>query len=239
MTSTTSASLCDPVLTTLQVEHGFGCRGSRVPDPTRFPRQVHGATICRAKPLGTDTGAGAAIEEPLDADAILTSHPQMPVGIVTADCVPILASTGDGRAVAAIHAGWRGLAAGVIEWALEALRDAAPGIPISAAIGPCARGCCYEIDEPVRRALARRYSGALAGGVLEPVRPGHFLLDLGGLAERVMIGSGIARERLGIAHRVCTICDAARFESHRRDGPAAGRLRHFITARDGRANEAV
>ncbi len=217
-------ALCDPVLMDLGVEHGFGRRGSRVPETTCFPRQVHGTQVwC------VESGGPGPEQRPVEADATVSCEREIPVGIVTADCVPLLASVADGSAVAAIHAGWRGLAAGVIERGLAMLRMKAPGSPIHLAIGPGARGCCYEVDEPVCRALGARYRGQLAGDVLRPAgRPGHHLLDLSALAERIVVDLGIEGAHLGLVHRVCTICDPIRFESFRRDGASAGRLRHFI-----------
>lgn len=230
-------ALCDPVLMDLGIEHGFGRRGSGVPDATFFPRQVHGTTVWCVESGETGTGQRSFEEEveeevgaEVEADAVVACEPGLPVGIVTADCVPLLASSADGSAVAAIHAGWRGLAAGVIERGLAMLQKKAPGSAIHLAIGPGARGCCYEVDEPVCRALGARYRAQLAGDVLRPVagRAGRHLLDLSGLAERIVADLGIPGMRLGVAHRVCTICDPRRFESFRRDGAGAGRLRHFI-----------
>lgn len=166
--------------------------------------------------------AGAASE----ADAIVSTTPGVAVGIVTADCVPILVASADGACVAAIHAGWRGLAAGVIEVGIEAM--ARPVGELRAAVGPAARGCCYEVDEPVATALAERYAGLLAG-VLVPGRPGRHQLDLPVLAARVLARIGLDPDRIGAAACQCTICTPGpRFESFRRDGQAAGRLRHFI-----------
>ncbi|MHA7840006.1 MAG: polyphenol oxidase family protein [bacterium] len=223
----TVGTLCDPVLMDLGVPHGFGCRGADVPASTRLPRQVHGTALWDAF---SGSRAGEEPEEPAEADVVLgCGGARRSVGIVTADCVPILASAAEGEAVVAIHAGWRGLAAGVIEKGLSALRDAAGAGSIRAAIGPAARGCCYEVDEPVRAALSERYGSLLDREVIAPRRPGHFRLDLSRLAERIVRESGVSEACLGTRHRVCTICDPVRFESHRRDGARAGRLRHFIT----------
>ena len=212
--------LCDPVLKDLGVRHGFGLRGSQVPERTCFARQVHGAAVWR-EPVW------AAPSRP-EADAVLGLAPDASVGVVTADCVPILAAAADGSAVVAIHAGWRGLASGVIESGIEALRSVSGGQPIAAAIGPAARGCCYEVDDPVRTALAERHDRELDSEVLRPGRAGHFFLDLPLLAERVLLRNGVDEKGLGTLHRVCTICDPDRFESFRRDGAGAGRLEHFI-----------
>jgi len=223
MTRPTISPLCDPVLVRTGAPHGFGERGFQVPDSTVFPRQVHGTGAVRAQAAR----AAADWGEPAEADAIVSAIPGLAVGIVTADCVPILVASADGSRVAAIHAGWRGLAAGVIEAGIVALGVEASGL--AAAVGPAARGCCYEVDDPVAEALAARY-GAMLDGVLVPGRSGRFQLDLPELASRVLRQLGLASDRIGTVHRLCTICSPGpRFESYRREGARAGRLRHFIT----------
>lgn len=227
MTSRRAGYLCDPVLERLGVRHGFAERGAEPPDSTVFLRQVHGVRAVRAEALRA--GMGSGLPEgggPVEADAIVSGVPGLAVGIVTADCVPILVAAGDGRIVVAIHAGWRGLAAGVIESGIEAM-GVAPA-QLAAAIGPAARGCCYEVDEPVARALAQRYAGHLSG-VLVPGRPDRHQLDLPALAGRILVALGLDPDRVGQSQSLCTICTPGpRFESYRRDGAAAGRLRHFI-----------
>ncbi|MFO0689407.1 MAG: polyphenol oxidase family protein [Myxococcota bacterium] len=190
-----------------------------MPESTVFARQVHGIAVVRGEALRADG--------PCEADAVVSTTPGLAVGVVTADCVPILVASSDGGCVAAIHAGWRGLAAGVIEAGIAAMARPVGGL--SAAVGPAARGCCYEVDEPVASALARRYA-ALLDGVLVPGRPGHHQLDLPELAARVLAAIGLPPDRIGRAARLCTVCSPGpRFESYRRDGLAAGRLRHFVT----------
>jgi YfiH family protein len=228
--SSPPSHLCDPVLIMIGVEHGFGSRGAQAPEFTAFPRQVHGVRAVVAAPWAPDQAP--------DADAIVSSGEVPRVGIVTADCVPILLATIDGRTVAGIHAGWRGLAAGVIEAGVEAFLEASqprdPNGPPGwvAAVGPAAGACCYEVDEPVREALAGRYGEQLDEEVLRPERKGRYQLDLPLLATRILEQMGPKSTRIGTIHRVCTICDPARFESFRRDGEAAGRLSHFIRARE-------
>jgi len=212
--------LCDRVLIKFGLEHGFGQRGSQPPENTVFPVQVHGIDVFSAT-FRSDRDRPRA-------DAVFTTTPSLSVGIVTADCVPILVAAEDGSAVAAIHAGWRGLAAGVIEAGMRAMSAAAKGVGLVAAVGPAARGCCYEVDDPVRTALSRSYSEDL-GEALAAGRPDHYQLDLPRLATRILTRNGVDRSRIGIQHRVCTICSPDRFESYRRDGISAGRLTHFIT----------
>jgi YfiH family protein len=170
-----------------------------------------------------------------EADAIVSALPGVPVGVVTADCLPVLLATPSGT-VAAVHAGWRGLAAGVLAAALEVLADAAPDAALAvAAIGPHVGASCYEIDAPVVDALAVRFDAALARA-LEGTRAGHWRLDLASLARVELVRGGLAPARIGALAGACTACDAGRFESVRRDGPRAGRLHHFAVAR-GPAND--
>lgn len=221
MTQRPVRALYDPVLEATGALHGFGERGMQAPESTVFPRQIHGIRAIRAEAF-----SGAERGEPLEADAIVSATPGLAVGIVTADCVPILVASRDGSRVGAIHAGWRGLASGVIEAGIEAMGCDASGL--AAAVGPAARGCCYEVDEPVVRALAVRYADLLQG-VLVPGRSGRYQLDLPRLASRILGRVGLDPDQLGSTHQLCTICTPGpRFESHRRDGRLAGRLRHFI-----------
>ena len=227
MSDRAPSPLCDPVLISIGVDHGFGERGSQLPVSTVFTDQVHGIASFDA---GSDAAEHA--DRP-KADVVVTARPGQAVGIVTADCVPILVATKTGRAVGAIHAGWRGLAAGVIERGLAALRaldEAAADEELAAAIGPAARACCYEVDEPVRAGLEQRYSEHL-DEFLKPGRPDRFQLDLPMFAGRILAENGVEKHRIGTKHAICTICSGARFESYRRDGTAAGRLQHFISPR--------
>jgi YfiH family protein len=184
--------------------------------------QVHGVETFELQSPGADS-------ERREADVILSCEPGIFIGIVTADCVPILLAAVDGSAVAAIHAGWRGLAAGVIEAGLNVLRKrATKGVALAAAVGPSAGRCCYEVDQPVYEGLARRYDRQLAS-FLGAGRPGHFQLDLPGLAADILSKNGVEKHRIGLDTCMCTICSGPRFESYRRDGSEAGRLSHFIT----------
>jgi YfiH family protein len=154
------------------------------------------------------------------------------VGVVTADCVPILVASGSGEVVAAIHAGWRGLAGGVIAAGIEALRaEAGSTVELVAVIGPHIGACCYEVDGPVLAALTPLFRESLASA-LRPARPDHAWLDLGKLAHTALLRAGLAASALGSVPRACTHCDAVRFHSYRREGAAAGRLHHYIEARE-------
>jgi hypothetical protein len=213
----------DALLAACGVHHGFGRRNAAPPDGLVRPRQVHGSEVARIGPTG--------LAEPAEADAIVSCDPARAVAVVTADCVPILVCAGAGECVAAVHAGWRGLAAGVIAAAVEALRAAAPGAPLRAAIGPHIRACCYEVDEPVTARLGARFPEI--GSALRPSRAGHHYLELGALVRAELVRSGVERQAIGARAAACTCCDPLRFHSYRRDGPAAGRLVHFVRPRAG------
>ena len=208
-----------PLLAAAGVRHGFGLRASPERPGVRRARQVHGARVVRADEA-SELG---------EADAMLATRPGVEVGVVTADCVPVLVAAGG--AVAAVHAGWRGLAGGVIPSALAALREASAGAAPRAAVGPCIGPCCYEVDAPVLDAMRQRFGPAL-DAALAPSRPGHARLDLARLARAALVAAGCAPGAVGDFTGACTRCDPERFHSFRRDGAAAGRLLSWIEARE-------
>jgi hypothetical protein len=219
-------SLRHPLLEAIGVEHGFGLRGGSSPTGLLRPRQVHGREVVSAAACRTGSAPSA--------DAIVSREPGLPIGVATADCVPILCASTRGDIVAAIHAGWRGLAQGVVAASLDALRRADADAQWTAAIGPHIGLCCYEVDTPVLDALRHALGDAVLATSIA-TRPGHRRIDLGALAAHALESAGVARERIGQLHACCTRCDAQRFHSYRRDGEHAGRLVHHIAARVDRA----
>lgn len=211
-------SLEHPLLVAWGVRHAFGTRGDSPPAGLVRPRQVHGARV--AGPEACASG--------VEADAVVARSGRSPIAVVTADCVPVLAAREDGRAVAAIHAGWRGLAAGVVEAGIDALRRESDGQSLRAAVGPHIGPCCYEVDAPVLDALRHRLGADALGEAIADARPGHWWLDLGALTRRALEGAGVAGDAIGGFADACTACDAERFHSYRRDGPRSGRLVHWI-----------
>jgi YfiH family protein len=166
-----------------------------------YGRQVHGATVRRAtEPPGPERPAA---EEDGQATA-LRGHPALAFG---ADCQPILLAA-DG-AVAALHAGWRTMAAGIVAEGVAALREVGAQGPVTALIGPGARGCCYEVGEEVHAVFADY--GA---------RRGERNLDLAAVARGKLAEAGV--EDLHDSG-LCTMCWFGLFFSHRRDGGLTGR----------------
>jgi len=175
-----------------------------LPAEPAWLNQVHGARMVDLDAL--DEGAG-----PQEADAALTRQSRRVCAILTADCLPVLLAAESGEVVAAAHAGWRGLAGGVIEAAVGAL-DVAPRL-LLVWLGPAIGPGHFEVGPEVRDELVRDDPGARAA--FEPNSRGRFMADLAGLARRRL-------ERLGITRIYssgeCTCAQPERYFSHRRDG---------------------
>jgi polyphenol oxidase len=212
--------LVHPLFLERAIVHGFGVRGAVGPSDLVRPRQVHGCTVAVAD------ARGAAI--PAEADAIIACRPDLAVGILTADCVPILIAAEGGDCVAAIHGGWRGIAKGVVSATVSRL--GAMGVPPEAlwvVIGPHIGPCCYEVDEPVVSAMRAAFGQDLKRA-LGPSAPARWKLALGKLVRMELRRLGIPPGRVGELPNSCTCCGEAQFFSYRREGEAAGRLVHFI-----------
>ena len=183
----------------------------------RILHQVHGATVLRAK-AATDASA------PERADGLLAlrgeADREVPA-VRCADCVPLLLADREARAVGAVHAGWRGVAAGIAGEAGAALRR--QGIEPSgliALLGPAIDACCYTVGEEVVEAVCR--ATGVDAGVLVTPREGGAGLDLRRALGLQLEKAGLAR---GSVHRApwCTCCEDGMFFSYRRSGASAGR----------------
>jgi len=176
--------------------------GAALPAMPRWLNQVHGHSLVDA----AASAAGVA------ADGTFTDQPGVVCAVLTADCLPLLLCASDGSRVAAVHAGWRGLAAGIIAAAVKRLRAGAR-IELLAWLGPAISAPVYEVDEPVRTALLG--ADPAAADSFSPGRPGHWQLDLAGEARRQLAAAGCRQVYGG---SLCTLSAADRFYSHRRDG---------------------
>jgi polyphenol oxidase len=163
-------------------------------------RQVHGAVVQRVRRAGGVGGEAV----PIDADGHATAVPGIGAMVLTADCLPV--ALGAGGAVAMLHAGWRGLAGGVLEEGVRALRDLGGRDRITAVIGPGAGVCCYEVGPEVHAVFGDAH------------RRGRHI-DLPAIARARLLAAGVAEVADA---RACTICDR-RFFSHRREEARAGR----------------
>lgn len=164
-----------------------------------------------------------------EADAVVASSPGLIAGVMTADCLPILLAEAGGGC-AAVHAGWRGLLAGVIGAAHEAMhrvRTAHGAIaPLEAAIGPAIGACCFEVGPEVAEQFIARWP-AEGGFARASESPGRSMVDLVAAATHELVRLGIAPERIRAA-RLCTRCGGPELESYRKNGPGAGRMAALI-----------
>ncbi|TAA27095.1 MULTISPECIES: peptidoglycan editing factor PgeF [Pseudoxanthomonas] len=178
-----------------------------LPSLPHWLRQVHGTGVARFEtPLGAPRAQG---DEP-EGDAAVTDAPGVVLAILTADCLPVVFAAADGSEVAAAHAGWRGLADGVLERTVAAMRT--PAAHVRAWLGPAAGPDAYEIGQDVFDAFTANDPGAAAAFVA--TRPGHWRVDLYALARRRLAAVGVTDVHGGT---LCTISDPQRFFSHRRD----------------------
>jgi YfiH family protein len=178
-------------------------------------RQVHGTRVVR---IGRgDAEEGAA---PHAADAAVTVEPGIACVVQAADCLPVLLAARNGRAVAAAHAGWRGLAAGVVGATVDALCEAAACAPaeVVAWLGACIGPRSFEVGADVLAAFEAEPGDAPQR--FTPAREGKWLADLSGLARDRLAAADVGRIDSADA---CTVEDASRFFSFRRDG-VTGRM---------------
>ncbi|WP_439100683.1 peptidoglycan editing factor PgeF [Congregibacter sp.] len=167
--------------------------------------QVHGTQVVQACD---------SLQTPARADASWTGDARVACAVMVADCLPVLLSNLSGTVVAAVHAGWRGLAAGVLESAVSAL-NVAPR-ELCAWLGPAIGREAFEVGAEVRSTFLRQddSDGCAACFRASPTRAGHYLADLSALATLRLDGLGLRKvEGIGL----CTAGDAGRFFSYRRD----------------------
>lgn len=159
-------------------------------------------------------------EQNRDADAAITREPGRVAVVMVADCLPLLLCNRDASEVAALHAGWRGLQAGVIAASLARMQS--PAADLIAWVGPGISRHHFEVGDEVREAFEASHEGS--AGFFEPHGEGHWMCDLAGLAARELESRGVGRV-LRDSH--CTYRDAQRFYSYRRDR-TTGRMAALI-----------
>ena len=187
------------------LEHGFGTRNAVLDQAAMASlKQIHSGISFKAENPGC-VGEG---------DALVTRIPGVAVSIRTADCFPILLADPQTRAVAAVHAGWRGTAAGVVRASLARMQEEFGTKPenMYAAIGPGVGRCCYEVGAEVARQFGLNEAGKL---------------DLAVENRNQLIAAGLQPEKIEQVGG-CTFCQPRQFFSWRRDHDPAGRMISFI-----------
>ena len=232
-----STGLCPPTLPLLTSPglertgflHGFTTRAAG-PSPLRalgladdevyMVSQVHGSTVVVA-----EGEVGPFRAHQADAIVVFPSAARRAGAVRVADCVPVLVGDPRSGRAAAIHAGWRGVASGVVMAAVAALRARPPDLV--AAIGPCIEACCFEVGEDVSDQL----TFAVPAPFVEVRRQGgKAWVDLVAAVRAQLEACGVGATNID---RVggCTRCDPVRYESFRRDGAESGRMLGVIAAR--------
>jgi polyphenol oxidase len=191
-------------------------------EPPLRVHQVHGrlvATVQSQRPFDTDC----------KADALVSDDSRRVISVRTADCTPVLLCSGDGTIVSAIHAGWRGIVAGVIPAAVKRMKQLHPDsqpVNFVAAIGPCIGPDAFEVGPEVLAQLESTFESA------PPIsrRPdGKGTVDLRTAARQQLLAAGLCEENIDTTDR-CTVVHEDEFFSHRRDRGITGRMAAVIAA---------
>ena len=193
--------------------HGFGTRMAS-PEVDVTVRQIHSDQVWNAHPLA---------DRQCEGDALVTDDLKRRIGIRTADCVPILLLDAGKRAVAAVHAGWRGTVAGIVARAIEKMHSDFGTQPadIRVALGPCIRECCYEVGPEV----AAQFSPLFPEW---PPVTGKQHLDLVEANRRHLTSAGVPATQI-FDSGLCTACLAEHFYSYRREPQNPGRMLSVIS----------
>jgi YfiH family protein len=200
------------------LEHGFGTRlSSAWPDTADFAtvRQIHSNKIVIAENPG-DQGEG---------DALITNRPGIALAVRTADCLPVLMADTRNRAVAAVHAGWRGTILEIVPKTIQAMADHFGTRPndLAIAVGPGIGPCCFEVGAEVAHQFSRLF-------------PERTDLDRKTKVDLVETNVRLLRRNDGSVGQIatadlCSYCRSDLFDSYRRDGEAAGRMVSIIRLR--------
>ncbi|HJV74774.1 MAG TPA: peptidoglycan editing factor PgeF [Noviherbaspirillum sp.] len=186
---------------------------AQLPAEPTWLSQVHGVKVMNA----------ANVTDVPEADASFATEPGVVCVIQTADCLPVLFCDVEGRVVGAAHAGWRGLAGGVLENTLESMRNAGAG-EILAWLGPAIGPQCFEVGQDVLNAFVSRDGRMVDAFKLLHDQPGKYLADIYALARATLRNAGVNNISGG---GLCTVSDKARFYSYRRD-KITGRMASLI-----------
>lgn len=187
--------------------------------------QVHGCDVHRVRRGEAARANGRDVK----ADAVVTDDPRRIAAVRVADCAPVLIASVDGRVVAAVHAGWRGVIAGVARAACEVMQREFGASELLAAIGPCISAEHFEVGPEVAAEFDRVF-GAGSGTVIAPSSPaGKPHVDLKAALERQLLGAGVEVVET-LPH--CTVGEPEMFFSHRRERGMTGRHVALIGPRE-------
>ncbi len=184
-------------------------------------RQAHGARVVRVVHENTSRSIFTS-DDPFHADALTTDREGIWLGILTADCLPVLFFDPCRRAIGAAHAGWRGTRQRIAARTLQEMTRRYGSRPedVWVALGPAIGPCCYQVGDEVAQIFLKDYGPHEPSIRLEP--PGRWTLDLVGINRRQLLENGVAGERI-LCTRLCTRCHGDLFFSVRAQGEPTGR----------------
>jgi len=183
-----------------------------------FMKQIHGRHV--AVILQIHRGAGAFLPDTAipATDALITAERKIPLCVLTADCFPVLIYAPEKPAIAAIHAGWRGIQQNIIGHTLSQMRKNFGVSRFYAAIGPAIRGCCFEVSAELRQQFVDKFGQQILAN-----KPNH--IDLAKIVQQQLL----AAETLLVEDTsICTRCDVQNWPSYRRDREKSGRFLSYI-----------
>jgi YfiH family protein len=210
----------------VQANRQLLCDSLRLPASPVWLEQVHGSDVLYIdKTVSAKSAASALlpIDAPPVADAVWTDQPHMVLSIMTADCLPVLLASRSGEIVAAAHGGWRGLAAGILQKTVTALP--VPARELTAWMGPAIGPGCFEVGHEVRETFVAQNPAFASAFAPSSTHADKCFADIFSIAEQCLMQAGV---REIASDRLCTVCDSARFFSHRRDAGKSGRLATLI-----------
>jgi YfiH family protein len=174
--------------------------------------QVHGTRVCKID----------VARNPCEADALLTQHKGIACCVLTADCLPVFVAAKNGSEVGVVHAGWRGLVAGIIENTIQNMKT--PAQDIAAYLGPAIGPCHFEVGIDVVKLFTEADgSGAVEKCFRVSAEPGKYMADLFGLARHRLLALGVEVS----SSNTCTVCESDRLYSYRQS-PVTGRMANVI-----------
>ena len=217
-------SECFPQFDAFEISYGFSGKNDSVPNINR-PKQVHGTDIVEA----CDHKTGPLTTSRVNADGIYVARPGVPIGVVTADCVPILFANKQKTFVMAVHAGWRGICSGIVaracQFALGRFVDKADNLLVG--IGPAISAKQYEVGTDVYGALEKSIGKDLLQRVCFANTNDKYQLDLVNLTKIILRSFDICSKNIQIMNS-CTYSNPDIWHSYRRDGSNCGRNYNWI-----------
>jgi YfiH family protein len=206
------------------------CRAAGVPlESFVFCEQVHGGEVALVTAGDSGKGTSPDIAPVAGVDGLITSTPGVALGIFTADCAAVFLIDPDHCAVALVHAGWRGTAAGIVPQAIALMTKSFDTAPerLAVAFGPSIGPCCYTVGGDVRDAFLQ--TDRSVSPAFQQTDADHWRCDLKQANGLMAQGCGVPAANIR-SNEICTACDT-RFFSYRRDGGLTGRTLEFIVVR--------